>query len=144
MAHAEKTVVIKKSPEAVYDFLADGMNNPKWRDAVISIELASGAAGMQGAVYKQMLKGPGGRAIAGDYRITEANPSKKLSFVVIAGPARPVGHYTLEPTDGGTKATFVLDFQPKGLFKLMNGVVTKTMQSEVANLDVLKQVLEKQ
>jgi hypothetical protein len=61
---------------------------------------------------------------------------------VITGPARPTGTYRLEPAGSGTKVTFVLDFQPKGLAKLMDGMIGKTMQSEVGNLTSLKAVLE--
>ncbi len=36
---------------------------------------------------------------------------------------------------------FVLDFQPKGLARLMDGMIAKTMQSEVGNL--AKQAIQK-
>jgi hypothetical protein len=41
-----------------------------------------------------------------------------------------------------TKVSFVLDIQPMGLAKLMDGMTAKTMQSEVGNLANLKSVLE--
>ena len=87
MAHAENEAMINKPVPKVYSFLADGTNNTEWRPGVVSIELSSGQAGQVGALYKQTLKGPGGRNIDGDYKITVANPNKELSFVVTAGPA---------------------------------------------------------
>ena len=75
MAHAENEVIINKPVPEVYSFLADGTNNTKWRPGVVSIELSSGQAGQEGALYKQTLKGPGGRNIDGDYKITVANPN---------------------------------------------------------------------
>ena len=53
---------------------------------------------------------------------------------MIAGPARPVGTYKFESTAGGTSVTFALDFQPKGLARLMDGVITSTMRAEIGNL----------
>ena len=127
----------------MYAFLADGLNNARWRSSVRSVSLASGSAGQVGAVYAQRLAGPGGREIDGDYRITEAHPTSSLSFEVIAGPARPKGAFTLRPADdGGTHLTFGLAFEPKGFMKLMNGMIQKTMDSEVQQLERLKAVLE--
>jgi carbon monoxide dehydrogenase subunit G len=142
MAHAENEVRINRTADDVYAFLADGMNNKLWRPAVRDVALASGQAGTKGAVYSQTLTGPGGRPIAGDYEITQALPGKRLDFQVTAGPAHPNGSFTLEEQEGSTTVRFALDLEPKGLLKLMGPMITKTMESEVAQLDTLKSVLE--
>ncbi|MGN7198552.1 SRPBCC family protein [Arthrobacter sp. SAFR-044] len=142
MAHAENQITISRSPAEVYMFLADGLNNTAWRTGVQSISLKSGTPGTLGAVYRQTLSGPGGRAIDGDYEITAAEPGTLLGFQVVAGPARPSGAYHLGPSNGGTKVRFTLDLQPKGLMKLMGPVVQRTMDQEVAQLAKLKTVLE--
>lgn len=140
--HSENSVQVNRPPAEVFAFLADGLNNPRWRSGVQSIELAEGAAGRVGAVYRQKLSGPGGRTIDGDYEITEAEQPGVLAFRVIAGPARPTGRYTLEPEGTGTRLTFALDLEPKGVMRLMSGTIRKTMESEVGQLPRLKQVLE--
>ena len=66
----------------MYAFLADGLNNPKWRKGVREISLASGVAGTLGAVYSRNLTGPGNRPIPGDYSITTATPGQELGFQV--------------------------------------------------------------
>jgi Predicted integral membrane protein len=142
VAHAENEVVIGRAAGEIYTYLADGLNNPAWRSGVLSIELKSGTAAAVGAVYRQLLRGPGGRAIDGDYEITEAIPGSELRFRVVAGPARPVGAYLLTPLEGGTRVRFTLDLAPKGLMRLMGAAITKTMESEVAQLARLKAVLE--
>lgn len=142
MAAAEYTVLVKRTPEDVYAFLADGLNNPAWRAGVRSISLASGSAGQEGAVYAQRIAGPGGREIDGDYEITEARPSEVIRFQVIAGPARPHGVFLLAAQDGGTKVSFGLTFEPTGFMKLMGGMIQRTMDHEVAQLEQLKAVLE--
>jgi hypothetical protein len=142
MAHAENEITISRTPEEVYAFLADGLNNPKWREGVQGIALKSGNAGSVGAIYAQTLTGPGGRPIAGDYEISSATPGQQLSFHVIAGPARPAGEYRLSPVPGGTSLRFALDLHPTGLMKLVGPIISKTMQKEVAQLAALKTVLE--
>lgn len=142
MAHAENEIEINRSPADVFIFLADGKNNLKWRQGVVSIELESGNPGEVGSRFKQVLHGPGGRQIPGDYEVTNAIPGKVLEFHVIAGPARPTGSYLLESNGAGTKLKFILDFQPKGLLKLMAPMIQKTMDAEIGQLPKLKEVLE--
>lgn len=95
-----------------------------------------------GATFKQGMKGPGGRRIDADYTIVEANPPAWIKFEVTAGPARPTGTYSIKPQGDATDVTFVLDFQPKGLAKLMDGMINRQMQEEVGKLDNLKGHLE--
>ena len=142
MAEASGSIEINRPPGEVYAFLADGLNNPKWRPAVKEIALASGRPGEAGAVYRQVIAGPGGGKVAGDYRLAEATPPRRIRFEVIAGPARPVGVFEVEPAGGGARVTFSLAFQPKGLMRLMDGMIRKTMEAEVGNLANLKAVLE--
>ena len=141
MAHAEGNITIDRPVKVVFDFLLDGMNNPLWRPSVVDIQRVPGKPAGVGAVFKQGLKGPGGR-IDGDYEITELKPNELLQFQVIAGPARPTGTYKFESVGDSTRLTFILDYQPKGLAKLMDSIIAKTMQSEVALLANLKSYLE--
>jgi hypothetical protein len=62
---------------------------------------------------------------------------------VTAGPARPEGRYEFAPEGAGTRVTFGLDWEPKGIKeKLMSPMVARTMPGEVRTLDNLKRVLE--
>jgi uncharacterized membrane protein len=142
MAHAENEITIQRPVSVVYAFLADGLNNPKWRNGVQEIELKRGAAGQEGAIYSQVLTGPRGRPIQGDYQITSARPGESLEFKVIAGPARPEGQYVLRAEDGRTTVRFVLDLKLPLLMKMMDRIVTRTMEAEVLQLTKLKSVLE--
>jgi uncharacterized protein YndB with AHSA1/START domain len=142
VAHAAKSVTIARPIEEVFDFLADGTNNTRWRPSVVVIARSGGPDGV-GATYKQGLKGPGGRRIDGDYRVTTFDRPRELAFEVTAGPAKPSGRYQLnEPTVGETTVKFELDFQPRGLQKLIGPMIQRTIESEVALLERLKAVLE--
>ncbi len=142
MAQAEKSITIDRPVEVVYDFLLDGTNNSLWRPGVIDIQRLPGKPPGVGAVFKQGLKGPGGGRIDGDYEITDLQPNQLIKFRVIAGPARPEGTYQFESLGQTTRLTFNLHFEPKGIARLMDGMIQKTMQSEVAALENLKKVLE--
>lgn len=140
MAHAENSITIDRPVEDVFAFVADGMNGPLWRPAIIDIAPMPGKTN----AYKQGLKGPGGR-IDGDYEITESKPNELIKFQVTAGPARPNGTYQFEALGlSSTRLTFILDFEPKGLARLMDPMITASMRAEVATLANLKTYLESQ
>ena len=141
MPSAERTVVIDRPVADVFAFVADGENAQKWRPGVLEVSRKSGDG--QGTVYRQIVKGPGGRKIDADYEVTEYQPPVHLAFRAIAGPVRPVGSYDLRSQDGGTELTFRLSAEIGGWKKLvMGGAVQKTMDAEMAALDQLKKVLE--
>lgn len=141
MPAARHQVTIGRPVGEVFAYVADGLNGPKWRSGIVDIALVSGSGAT--AVYKQGVKGPGGRRIDADYRITAYEPDRRLDFAAIAGPVRPTGSYTFEETAGGTRLTFALDAELGGFKKLlMGGAVQKTMDAEVAATERLKSVLE--
>ena len=141
MPAARHQVTIRKPAGEVFDFLADGLTGPRWRSGILDIAHVSGTG--VGATYKQGVKGPGGRRIDADYRVTAYEPNSRLAFVAIAGPVRPEGEYTFEEVDGGTRLTFSLQAELSGIKKLlMSGAVQKTMDSEVDATERLKTLLE--
>ncbi len=141
MPSAQHQVTIARPVDEVFAFVADGLNGPRWRPGVLDISLLSGSG--SSAVYKQGVKGPGGRRIDADYRITSYEPDRRLAFMAIAGPVRPTGSYTFEVTGAGTRLTFELHAELGGIKKLlMSGAVQKTMDAEVGATERLKTVLE--
>lgn len=142
MAHAESKITIRRPVKQVFDFILDGTNNPSWRPGVMDIQRVPGQSNGVGAKFKQGMKGPGGR-IDADYEIVECQPNASIKFQVTAGPARPTGTYLFQAAGDETVVTFVLDYQPKGLARLMDPMISKQMQAEVATLANLKAYLEK-
>jgi uncharacterized protein YndB with AHSA1/START domain len=141
MPEATNNVEIARPPAEVFAFLADGTNAPEWRAGVLDIRPKSGSG--RGAIYEQGIKGPFGRRVPADYEITAYEPPRRLAFRAIAGPVRPEGSYELEPASRGTRVTFSLRCSPTGIARLMTPMVAKTMRSEVAQLDRLREVLER-
>ncbi len=140
MPQAEHEVTIRRAPDEVFAFLADGENDPQWRSAVLDVTRVSGDG--PGARYRQGVKGPFGRRLDADYEVTEYEPGRRLAFRVTAGPVRPRGRYELTPADGGTRVRFALECELSGAKRLMGPGVSKSMRSEVQNLDRLREVLE--
>jgi uncharacterized protein YndB with AHSA1/START domain len=141
MPQAQHSVTIRRSIDAVFAYVADGERCPEWRPGVLDIRRLSGEGA--GTVYSQGVKGPMGRRIAADYRVTAFEPNRLIEFQTIAGPVRPRGRYLFEEAEAGTRVTFALEAELKGLKRLlMASAVQKTMDAEVKSLDRLRQVLE--
>lgn len=144
MPSASHSVTINRPLADVFAYVADGEKCAQWRSGVLDIRRVNGD-GSVGTTYQQGVKGPMGRRIAADYMVTTYEPNHRLEFQTITGPARPHGRYDFDEADGGTRLTFALDAELGGLRGLfMNGMVQKTMDSEVMAIERIKSVLEAQ
>jgi carbon monoxide dehydrogenase subunit G len=141
MPHAERTIVINRSPDEVFRFFSTPANDLAWRKGVKEIDALGPIA--VGTKVHQVVAGPGGRPIAADIEVTAYDPPMHYAFLAIAGPARPVGEYRFAPSGPGTQVTFSLRAELGGLKKLlMSGPVQKTMDGEMQALDAAKAQLE--
>ena len=64
MPSAQHSVSIRRPVSEVFAFVADGQNATRWRPGVLDVSHQSGEG--LGAIYRQGVKGPGGRRIAAD------------------------------------------------------------------------------
>jgi hypothetical protein len=95
-----------------------------------------------GVQYEQTMKGPGGRSIRGDYRITRYDEPTRLDFEVIARPVGPTRRFDLrERASATTEVTFTLGLKPRELMVLMTPMINKQVRAEVANIANLTRVL---
>lgn len=140
MPAASEEIVIHRPVSAVWSFLADAENDPKWRDGVLEIKRVAGEGA--GTRYHQRVRGPGGRSIPADIELTELVPDSLIGFRATAGPVRPRGKYELRPLPEGTHLRFSLDTELRGAKRLMRPMVKRTMAAEVGRLAQLKRVLE--
>jgi uncharacterized membrane protein len=139
---AERTISIRRPADQVFRFLADGRTATQWRSGVIDVSKVSGDG--VGSVYRQVVRGPGGRAVDADYEITALEQDRRIAFKTIAGPVRPQGEFALEPMGDATILTFTLEARLSGLKRLLlGGLVQSTMNAEMRALDQLQEVLER-
>jgi uncharacterized membrane protein len=141
MPSAQHSVVIRRPVGEVFAFVADGENAMRWRPGVLDVSRQSGQG--LGAIYRQGVRGPGGRRIAADYEVTAFDPDRRIGFHAIAGPVRPSGEYRFDGSPEGTTVHFSLDATLTGWKRLVMGrAVQSTMEAEMRTLDTLKKILE--
>ena len=142
MPSAERTVAIRRPVDQVFRFLADGRTATQWRPSVIEVSKESGDG--VGAVYRQVVRGPGGRRVDADYEVTELEDPRLIGFRAIAGPVRPAGRFELEAMGDATVLTFTLHAELSGWKRLLlSRAVQSTMDAEMRALDRLQDLLER-
>lgn len=139
MAEASRTVVIDRPIEEVFAFFTTPSNDASWRTQVKQI---SGEP-REGARIRQVVKGPGGADFPADMEVTAFEPPSRYAFRVVTGPVRPEGEFLLTAVGEGTRVTFHLRAEIKGLKALaLARPAQSAMDSEVAGLQTAKRLLE--
>lgn len=134
-------VTINRPRAAVFAYLADLENLPRWNYAISETRrLTSGPVGA-GMRYRQTRTLPS--LSQETLEVTEFEPDRKLSIEGGLGPLHGRVHYLLESEGGSTRLTNTMDLHAAGPLSLVARLGASRVRSAVAaNLDTLKQLLE--
>ena len=139
MIESRGQVVINRSAEAIFDYLADMRHEPEWLPGASDVRQTSEGPVEQNTTFE----GSYARAGRVQCRITEHDRPSRLTIHGDAAGMSFDDTITLSAADGGTRLEAVMRTAPKGLFKLvapmMRRVIDKQFQS---NWEKLKSVLE--
>ena len=115
MTGARHSVDIARPIEDVFDFLANGANNPRWQTRVTSTTQLGPTLGV-GTAFKQSMRHPLGFAVPASYRITVFERPRIIAKAgTSGGPIRPTETYELtKNATGGTTVRCTIDVQPAG------------------------------
>jgi uncharacterized protein YndB with AHSA1/START domain len=128
----EETFAIDCSPEAVFDYVTDPANLPKWQTATVSVEqLTDGPPGL-GSRYRERLKGPFGRPVEQVVEFSEFDRPSRLHVHVVQGPYPVDGAWTFEPSGQGTCVQFVAEGELGGLLKLLQPLARRALANRFA------------
>ena len=84
MARARHSVDIARPIEDVFDFLANGANNPRWQKRVTSTTQLGDTLGV-GTAFKQSMRHPLGFSVPASYRITAFERPRRLATTGTSG-----------------------------------------------------------
>ena len=139
MLEARGHVQINRSPEVVFDYLADMRNEPKWLPGASDVRLTSGEPVDATSTFE------GTYSRAGTVRCAIAE-HERPHRQTIHGDAKGMSFddaITLSEADGGTRLEAVMRTQPKGVFRLVAPMMGRIIDRQFqANWDNLKSVLE--
>jgi uncharacterized protein YndB with AHSA1/START domain len=116
----DTTVVIDRPIEEVFDFLADGENDPKFSPRVLEIRKATDGPPGVGTVYASTVKDAGVKTKR-EFRLTEFERPTRIRWAEISKNlvTAPEGGYDLAPEGSGTRLTVHNVLEGHGFGKLI-------------------------
>jgi uncharacterized membrane protein len=142
MTKIERSIVIGRPVEEVWEFVHDVANDRLWQTTLVESEqLTDGPMGVGTRVreVRQFL----GLKIELAWEVTEFEPHRTSAIKGVSGPVPLSGRYLLEPVDAETRFTVSGELDAHGLFKLAEPVFARMTSRElVANLGHLEDLLE--
>jgi uncharacterized protein YndB with AHSA1/START domain len=138
-----ESVEIARSPEDVFAYLDKLDRHGEWQPELVSSKIETEGPVHVGTRVAEVRKVPGGNRKM-SYEITAHDPPRSSSFRGIDGPIRVVGTMTVEPAgEGRSRVTINLDFEGKGIGKLLLPIVRRDAAKRVpVNQAKLKERLE--
>lgn len=110
------TIDIARPPAEVFGFATDPTRFPEWQKDVVRVEM-SGEVRVEMSGERRFVTV---RRFARAERtltqeITDSSPPHHWAARGVDGPIRPTATVTVEPSEGGSRVTFSLDFEGHGM-----------------------------
>ena len=142
MIKVEKSIIINKPVEEVFNYVTAPQNYTKWQSGVTNIIEDRGPRNTVGSQFTEVRKFMG-QEMHTTLELTEFVPNARWTAKVVKGPVPYEVNMTFQPVEGGTKVTTAVDGEPKGFFKLAEGMVAGQLEKSLAEDEQkLKEILE--
>jgi uncharacterized protein YndB with AHSA1/START domain len=121
------TVVIDRPIEAVFAFLADGENDPKFSARVLEIAKTTDGPPGVGTIYASTVKDAGVKTKR-EFKLTEFESPTRIRWSEVSkNPVVvPEGGYDLAPLGEGTRLTFFNVLEGRGVGVLLAGFALRS------------------
>lgn len=138
--------MIKAPPEKIWSFISDIKNFPKWMDMFKEVKVTSEKRVGVGTTSRWVGE-VGGTRTEVESEVTEFAENEKIAWRSTYGDMTGFGSVTLKPVEGGTKVTYLIDYElPHSIFGeiVVKVIVDRDIEKGVERgLQNLKNLLEK-
>jgi uncharacterized protein YndB with AHSA1/START domain len=143
MIKQEKSIVIHRPIEEVFDYVSDQRNTPQWQSGLVEVRRTT--EGPLGVGTKHtFVRNFMGRKMEASNEYVAYEPNKLITFKTTSGPVRLEASYLFEPTAEGTKVTGRIEMKAAGLFGFAEPLIAVALRRESdAAVSALKRQLEK-
>lgn len=137
-----RSVVVNRPAEEVFTFLADLLNDPRWRREWVDARTVS--QGGLGVGSRTVLVGKAlGRRIDIEYEVIELVPNRSIAWRSRSGPLPLMFSRTVEPLGEGTRITFVYALEGGRLVRLLRPLLARVGRRALdGDLPALTRLLE--
>ena len=114
MAAVSESVVIRRKPSEVYDYILDVTNQPSWETAVVSVTPDDGQTVVhEGSRLTYVMRGPGGMKYPATSVISDLVPGRRGTYTLTSRFGVFRGAYILEDHPDGTTFVSEVDVAPE-------------------------------
>jgi len=143
MRRVEAGITIAAPPEAVFAFVADLANLPRWQSGITSAERTSPdpvGVGSTARVVRDMA----GQSLTVDLTITEFEPGRRLALASAASGVSVTATLEMEPNDDATVVRSGIEIKAGSVFMApLEGVIANAAGGELASgLERLRDAVE--
>jgi carbon monoxide dehydrogenase subunit G len=127
----EGTAVIDRPIEAVFAFLADGENDPKFSPRVLEMAKATDGPPGVGTVYRSTVK-DAGMTTKREFKLTEFEPPTRIRWSEVSKNlvTASEGGYDLAPAGAGTQLTVHNVLEGHGFGKLLEPLAVRAARKD--------------
>jgi len=143
MRRVEAGITIAAPPEAVFAFVADLANLPRWQSGILSAERTSPdpvGVGSTARVVRDMA----GQSLTVDLTITDFEPGRRLALASAASGVSVTATLEMEPNDDATVVRSGIEIKAGSMFMApLEGVIANAAGGELAaGLERLRDAVE--
>lgn len=136
------SVVVRRSPDEVFAYVADLRNEPQWHVDIRSVPPETDPVAVVGKSYRLEFVPFMGKT-EGTFTVREVVPGSRIEIDAEMAGIKPHITYLVEPAEGGARFTRAVDLKLRGALILMTPVMAMMVPRRnkvfVANL---KRILE--
>jgi hypothetical protein len=132
MIEAESSEHVNTSVDALYAFITDVTNEPKWHTDVVDVHKVTEGPTRVGSTFRWVFNFMGKRE--GLMEVTELEPNKLMRIVARTGPMglKPTITYGFSVDGDGSRFSRAVQMQPAGLSRLMTPMMRSMVPKQNA------------
>jgi len=115
MRRVQRTALIAASPDAVYAFLTEPANLPRWQAGIVAAERTSPPPTAIGSTARVVLELMGQR-IAAEITVRDAEPGRRLVLATSVSGMAVTATLDLVEHDGGTQISLASEVRAESIF----------------------------
>lgn len=123
--------VIGRSPEDVFDVLADARNEPEWNEWARRVEKASEGPIGRGTRFRAVIKNMGQI----EFELQEYERPTRLQQHALPSSGESWHTYILEAVAGGTRVRQEARFEPRGVMRLLAPLMQPMMRRHMHQME---------
>jgi uncharacterized protein YndB with AHSA1/START domain len=115
MRRVQRTAQIDAPPAAVYAFLTDPTNLPRWQAGIVAAERTSPPPTVAGSTARVVLEMMG-QQVSAEVKVREADPDRRLVLATSVSGIGIVASIELATHDAGTQITLASEVRAENIF----------------------------